>query len=339
MFKLLYNNYPRQVGFPFRVNCRNELEFKRYIKQANGSKRIFASVYNYHTLGDKPYENINLSRVFFDFDNETAYTSVIRCVRYLLDNDLRFIVCFSGAGYHVYLFTTNYSHLKDIKQTLTNIHNHFSNMLDLDLDEAVVGDICRLAGIPNTFNTKRGKFVIPLTIEDLERGEEYIKELANHQVFKLKVYGTKLLDASTFDRPSTSNTIKDSVYEDVALDDIICIDGAPPCISMMLTNGDKIEVGWKNRFLIIVYYKDRGYAKNQVEELLIKYLTNPYNGTTEGLHCIKNKHQVEELFKQSKYVFPSCESIKKNNGCCKYKGFCNQTKQWGNEHKVRGLYK
>lgn len=340
MYKLLYNTFPRQIAIPYRINCRNELEFRNIVARYNGRKRVYSSIYNYNTLKGpmEPY-NIVLDKIFFDFDGENAYDSICAAVKYLLRCGTRFVFFFSGGGFHLYIICTNGRLVEgDKKACLINAQMHYQKLLNLDIDRAVIGDLARVATVPNTFNTKRNRYCIPLTVEDLNKGMEYIKELSRHQVFKLKVYGNEPLDISQFDRECKYEINIQHAYEGAVYDGICSIEGAPDCVSLLLNKGDEINVGWRGRFLIIIYYKARGFIPKQVEELLYTFLTNPYNGLTEGEHCVKIKHQVNDIFEDDRYVFPKCETIKQD-GYCPHKGYCPMAGEWGRDHKVKGLYK
>ena len=159
MYNLLYNYFPRQISLPYRKNVDRE-EFFSLINRLNGKSRIFASVYNYTGNFEVDRSFLNLDKIFFDFDGEDAYKNFVYLVTMLLDEDLKFICTFSGAGFHVYLFTTGYMGLKNNKGCLYNAHKHFIKK-GIEIDEKIVGDVARVATVPNTYNTRRRRFCIP----------------------------------------------------------------------------------------------------------------------------------------------------------------------------------
>lgn len=338
MYNLLYSGFPRQISVPWRINVKNMTEFKNEVNKYNGRKRVFASVYNYHTLnGVGNYENVILDKVFFDFDGPSAYESIRTATTYLLGCGNRFTIFFSGGGFHLYIFVAFGSHIVDKKSCLTNMQMYFKDMLNLDLDRAVVGDLARVATIPNTYNIKRKKYCIPITTEDLDKGLDHIMTLADHQCNKLIVYGKEPLNAMEFDRPSNFESMMHTAYSNVHIDKELDIEGMPRCISVLLKRGYTVNVGWRGRFLIIMYLKSIGYMPSQIEEMLLLYLTNPYNGMTEAEHCINTKNQVNDIFKSNRYIFPKCDTIKQD-GYCPANGYCDMTSKWGDEQRVV-LYK
>ena len=86
----------------------------------------------------------------------------------------------------------------------------------------------------------------------------------------------------------------------------------PPCMSRVLT---KTHVGWRDRFLIISYLRDKGYMNAEVTEILRKFLSK-----RDFRHCTQEECSgykngtVGNLFRSS-YLFPNCESLR-------YEGYC-----------------
>jgi len=303
---------------PYRITVI-EKDFYDYINCYNGKKRLFSSVYNY--TGNFEYDRIALKvdKVFFDFDGDDCLKNVWDFVNECIKNDYKFITFFSGAGFHVYVFTTA-KHLDNPKLALTRFQMMFSGM-----DRTSIGDVARVATIPNTYNTKRGRFCIPVTLGDLSLGYEHIRELATEQRYDIQFYGDTLVDLSTFDGPEEERHYH--VFDEPRVE-IEEIKELPPCINDLLSYEKK---GFRGRFLIIVYLKDAGYLENQIEDIIRKYCAGK-----EAEHCIKEERQVKYLYWKD-IMFPSCDQMK-CDGRCPVVDFCEFTRPYGNKHLVK-IYK
>lgn len=320
MYNLLYNYFPRQISLPYRKNVDRE-EFFSLINRLNGKSRIFASVYNYTGNFEVDRSFLNLDKIFFDFDGEDAYKNFVYLVTMLLDEDLKFICTFSGAGFHVYLFTTGYMGLKNNKGCLYNAHKHFIKK-GIEIDEKIVGDVARVATVPNTYNTRRRRFCIPLTLTDVQSGYEYVKKKATAQVFKYDLIGRKLFDVSVFDMQPEYQT-----YQKFDLPELEMVEkDFPPCINIMLKMAET-KLGWRGRYLLISYLRDAGLLPNEIENLFHKYFSDK-----EFNHCVYDEGQIDYLFWKD-IMFPKCEQIKSEN-YCPCESYCNYTREFGFNHLV-----
>jgi hypothetical protein len=69
---------------------------------------------------------------------------------------------------------------------------------------------------------------------------------------------------------------------------------------------DKKTSNYKERYLIILYFKECGYTKKEIYEILKQYLT-----PKKFHHCICEERQLQYLFDRNDLVFPSLDNIKK----------------------------
>ena len=335
-YNFLYNKFPRQIAFPYRKTVDNKTEFYKMINKYNGIKRIFASVYNYTGNSNFDLLNLDVDKIFFDIDGESkSLEEAKKLADYLLKKNYRFTIIFSGGGFHFYVFTKNYDNLSNKKLALFKSHLFFKNKLDINIDNKTIGDLARVATVPNTWNTKRQRFAIPVMIEDLDSYQK-IKEKAKKQCFEFKIYGKKLFNIRNFD-----NGVKDVEFcineiddkTKLKIDEDKLLRNLPPCISGLLANGNRIRVGWRGRFLIIVYLRDKGLLPGNIKEIINKYLTTVKNGKTEAYHCLFEEKQVNYLFKRDDNMFPFCENVKRE-GYCPVEGFCKFSKFRGDVHLV-----
>lgn len=309
----LYHLFPRQIAFPFRVTVQKD-EFYKHINLLNGKKRIFSSVYNY--TGNYEFDKLALviDKVFFDFDGPDSLPNALALIQECLNNEYRFMPLFSGGGFHVYVFT-NKKQLCNPKFALSGFQRKFSGM-----DATSVGDIARVATIPNTFNTKRGRFCIPVSIEDIKSGYDFVIDKAKEQCFDYKIYGMNLVDLIDGDTEMVYQTFK---FEEPRIE-TRKIDKLPPCINDILSYKKK---GYRGRFLVINYLKDAGYFESEIEDIIHEFCTEQ-----EVRHCIREERQVNRLYWKD-IMFPYCEQIK-IEGKCPYDGFCEFTRKYGDKHLV-----
>jgi len=160
---------------------------------------VFASVYNYIPNSTYIKDLLNVDKVYFDFDGVTpdVYQEVKNFIEEL--GNIKHVVIFSGGGFHVYVWTKNYHKLDSKKGTLYAAHKYFESNYNLkNLDPAVVGDIARIAAVPNTYNFKRHSFCVPLTMEKFDDIDLTKKIDKQADTTKQLIYGDELFDISEF---------------------------------------------------------------------------------------------------------------------------------------------
>jgi hypothetical protein len=328
MYDMLYKSFPRQIAYPYRKTVEEE-EFYSFIDRLNGKVRIFSSVYNFTANSVFDKFNLDLDKIFFDFDGEKAIENAKLFAKCLIEQNLKHLILFSGGGFHIYLFTIGYSELKNKKACLTNAHKYLIDKYKIDVDKAIIGDIARVATVPNTWNTKRKRYCIPVTIEDLNKGYEHISELAKEQNFDFTLYGTKLFDISSFDGSEDYGYAEMEVSEEIRkqINEDELLSSMPECLSAMLANANSgNRVGWRGRFLILVYLRDRGILYGNACDIITAYLKHSKSGIVESHHCIREEQQARRVYGRDETMFPSCEQLKRE-GICPVSGFCSHCRE------------
>jgi len=327
MFSWLYNSFPRQLGFPNRITVTSRNEFLEYVNRFNGKLRIYASVYNY-VPGEEHL--ITLDKVFFDFDGEEAFNDMAKLVTHLNDHDYCFTFFFSGGGYHVYLFLDTSERIINRKDCLANIQRYFQKECDITIDPAVIGDIARIATVPNTYNLKRKKFCIPLLMDDVEESHEMICKYADRQMMNGKVYGTKRFDPKIFDYPSSNIVLSGNdkyafEADELSVGDDIYQYEFHPCIFNMLAVGHSTHIGFLGRYRLLVYLRDVGISAVDAQSIIKRHLTSLHEGNPEWKNCFK-KRQIERVYSDETYPFVKCEKMM-NEGFCP--GKCDRVRNYG----------
>lgn len=324
----LYNQFPREVAFPGRKTVYSLNEFLNEINKYNGIKPVYASVYCFpRVTNHKPdYESAILDKVFFDFDGASAYHDACVLHEHLSSNNYKHIFVFSGRGYHIYLKTKGHESLKSKKGTLLETHNHFERLLEITIDEKIKGDLARVSRVLNSWNTKGERYCIFISDEDLNKGEEWIKEKAKKQQLEIKQipwFGKNLYDLSQHDNGSyTSNLelleIDEEMKRKINSDDLL--KELPKCVSSIMT---REKFGWKGRYMVIVYLHEYGYTRSEIIEVLKKYMK-----PKEFDHMINSEKQVDYLIRQlrnNRLQFSSCSSIRQQGGC-PFKWDCSKSR-------------
>tara|TARA_R100000008_G_scaffold18473_1_gene9325 strand:+ start:14923 stop:16149 length:1227 start_codon:yes stop_codon:yes gene_type:complete len=206
---LLTLDFPREVldiqasgakGYRRLVSNTGELE--RYWRGKNGLANVYMTVYGYRSTRPPKHHrcdyNTPVIRHFvMDFDckdfrsrKEVGMGIPLQQVRslhqYLLDNDIKHGVWFSGGGFHVWVtldkahMPTSGREVSRVKEAGRRLLSGWENELGLTCsDPAVPFDTAGMIRIPNSYNDKKGLWCIPLkTHELMGLGEEDIMELA-----------------------------------------------------------------------------------------------------------------------------------------------------------------
>lgn len=203
-------DFPREVmelgtekGRGYRKIVRNSGDLERYWAGKNGVSNAYMTVYGYRATIPPYNKRVNLKtpiirHFVMDFDPknftqrdrpdvepEVALYQALKLHHYLLDKDITHSVWYSGGGFHIWValdkpyMPSNESNLSDIREAGMIVVSDWINELDLFCsDPAVPFDTSGMIRIPNSYNSKRGLWSIPLSTNDMERGLDFIMEKA-----------------------------------------------------------------------------------------------------------------------------------------------------------------
>jgi hypothetical protein len=309
-FKLLqkiYTGFPRQIGLPERQDINSIKELENIIKIWNMKKRIFISLYKYSFNSTSV---TSLPVIWFDCD-VNPYENIIILHEWLTQKNIKHFIIFSGQGFHAYIITKN-EELNNSKICLMNIQQYIINETKIDTDKQTLGDLARLVGIPGTFNTKRKRWIIFITNEDLEKGYEFIKEKAEFEhIGEFKIYGEKEFSIKQFDNGvpeyDAINLNYENLNKQIEEDKLLKI--LKPCVANILLMLKEQEHSYTERFYVILSLKEAGYGEQDIENILQRFMKKEkFN------HCVKNERQLKYLFRKE-ILPPGCETLK-------LKGYC-----------------
>ena len=216
----LFADFPREVNMRTRKVVHNMVELQRYIDGMNGRDNLTTTVYGFRSLKTKgnrcEYSTAIVPHFVVDLDKGRAEEVLpeatedewgVRCTedtlrlsKHLRDEGIRHAVWYSGGGFHVWVMLSKVHVLE---------HDELANLLfsgrviinkwvkDMDLvtiDPVVSFRPDRHIRIPNSFNFKRKKWSIPVSISDLEEGWHRITQKAENQYGGMKVCGDRGLE-------------------------------------------------------------------------------------------------------------------------------------------------
>ena len=213
-----------------------------------------------------------------------------------MKEDIKHTIILSGGGFHPYVFTKplkiedlkdnqTESHLKFIlknaQRGLINdiVNKHLSKedkitygyQKTCDVDSHVIGDIGRIARIPNTWHPKRKRYAIPIIESDFGKTFKEILILSKQQRSEYEVFGNKLINLHDYDRnfiqvQSNVKHIDNNNHNIKDLEGLITL--LPRFIQTLLMTKDD---GCRARYYTIVSMKVRGFPKSASEDLCEKH--------------------------------------------------------------------
>ena len=295
----------------------------KVVSNANGYKPVCVGLYECDNSGK--YENSIIDKMIFDSDRADLFVCTKLHV-WAKEHNYKHIMVFSGNGTHFYLVVANGGSLINNKRALNNAQRAICKELGLsigdkktdDVDVHLVGNVAGLGRLPNTYNTKRRRYCIPIAEKDLEQGYDFIREKAKKQSPSFAYYGREGFDIKPYDTEPKESDVERVILDADVKTEInmdILLKTMPLCISSALQKG---ECGYRKRFLVISYLREEGYMLSETIQILKRFLTE-----NKFKHCIFQEQQPMKLYNRPELYFPSCEKIASEGLCvqgCKQKG-------------------
>lgn len=333
MKELLSNNFPKQIGIPNRILCKTPKEYFETFKKVSGTfNKVYTSLYDIQDSKHNYKSKIHL--VAFDLDNEDRLENTKKIHYKLKEMNLRHCIIFSTKGFWVYVLNKNYENINFNKDALANAHDYLAEKFgllwgkskDSDLDVAIYGDIARISRAVGSYDIPRKRYCIPVTIEDLEKGMDYIIEKSQKSSIKIKWYCKDKLDFLQFDYKNTKiiknqhNDILDSSIfnniEEVKYDySETEVNGVLKYFLPIVRNWLLMPEGadFKQRYYTTVYMVQLGLPDDMIENVCKRYFTK--NIRTDGWRNNYNhwkKHNVLNQAHREGVQFPRIEFLFKN---------------------------
>lgn len=311
MSRIIFDTFPREFSTK-RIFCRNRSEFVKKIDKYNCVIDCYSTIYSIKEK--RKYNTAIIDKVFFDLDApKTCWEATKKLHNKLLDKNLMHVVLFSGGGFHVYVFTTGCD-LENPKDAIRSAQHELAREARItigkpkkcDVDEHVIGDIARIARIPNTYNFRRKKFCIYLIKEDFDKTLQEIRDLGVKQRFVFEIFGERKLDLKRFDYKSiemdSSLKYVDPEVEYEGYNDLL--NRLPPVIKKLLNDH---RDGHRDRYLTILAMKEVGFPKN----ITIKICRNFWSLKKFNHAVYGHGHsQFNYIYNRGDLFFPNWETLK-----------------------------
>tara|TARA_Y100001937_G_scaffold23658_1_gene33709 strand:+ start:1749 stop:2810 length:1062 start_codon:yes stop_codon:yes gene_type:complete len=202
-----------------RKVIRSMSQLQHYVNVTNGKDKLTTTVYGFNKL--KPngnrceYSTAIIPHFVIDMDKGRANDllqlegdkagqrcteDALRLVTHLLDESVRHAAWMSGGGYHIWIMLDKVydlptNEMNDLLFSGRALVNKWIGDMDLvTIDPVVSFRPDRHIGIPNTYNTKRELWSIPISKEDLELGWHHVVEQAKNPMGGMKIRGDKGLE-------------------------------------------------------------------------------------------------------------------------------------------------
>ena len=307
--------YPKEYG-EHRWIAHSKEDAIRWVQNNNGFTSCYGSIYSFgqfNQLTGRPiYDSANVSHIYLDLDGEHCKEDMIKIHQYLLKEDIKHWLMFSGGGYHIYIFCIPISNLIvdfSVSEALASYQNHLGELLDIEICSSCRGNLSKVSRIPNTWHIKQKRFSIPIT-------DPYVDhpKLANVPNWNIKIFGTKLIDLSIW----KSKPISDPI--DIPLIDIEGI-SFPPCILKIVKNTNPV---YEERMALTAYLNEM--FRLGADQIDIENVNRIINQIVDFLETLKWKKFSRT--KSKKYVKYLVKGLSKsfshqkirNMGLCEHCG-------------------
>lgn len=220
------------------------------------------------------------------------YSKVLELEKKLDKKKVLRVWSFSGGGFHLYVYIKNKpenkkSFYKNVLQFLNDlvmeekeyyIDEDGNKKLRTLWDPSCPPKLSQIVRVIGTYNTKRKKFCISLTKEDIRKGIEHIKKKAEKQETKIHYLGNTIMELDkSYDTKINYNTcnVTLEIGEDNKCSDIkellysygILWEEIPLCMKRFLVKKNQ-NLSYPERFVFITFLYRIGLSRNEIVNVL-----------------------------------------------------------------------
>ncbi len=302
-----------QLAFPKRITLTYESKdletAQKIIRKYNGKVNIYRSVHDF--INEPSAKNAIMEKIFLDFDYDEnnpnkCLIDVMKTSDWLSSKNYEHRLFFSGRGFHCFVKAEFKKKPKNMSMALKNCYLYLSDAVNIEIDHTY--DLMRVARLPNTLNLRSRRYCIPLKRSDLQNGYEWICEKARERDNHSYVDGgSRKLKLDKFDN---GNYFKNDISlpcDNLDIDMDVNPLEFPPCVRCLFKKG---ECGYRDRFLIILAFRELCYPKEVVKRFLKGILSK-----RKYYHCVYEEKQVDYLYERDELVFPSCSTLRREGYC------------------------
>lgn len=312
----------KDIATPERIMAKTKKDFFKFLNLFNGIKeRLYFSIYDCD--GDRNFDNAQIHVIAFDLDSDNCLKNLIKIWEYCKLKNYRSLFLFSTKGFWAYIFTGK-DYLRNPKGALVNATHHLAEEVGLsinmtkesDLDFHIIGDIKRIARLPNGLDVTRKRYCIPVTIEDMHKGYEWICQKSSQQNFEFVYYNTGYFDMKPFDTEVRKTVEAPNLEYEIKVDDNV-VDKFLPCMKYHIVNTPlKSHIQYWVR--ITTYLKELGFPAEAIKKILKPYLEKHERtdgkGKNDWIHYINWDHLPESIF-DTGYSVPGCDEMFTSGFC------------------------
>lgn len=318
---------PYELAVPNRKVFYTKKEGIDFINIHNGHIRIFYSLYS--------ISGPVLDKIWFDLDNGDGYNNIQKLHYWCAQKNIKHSAIFSGGGFHFYIYTKYSKPIADIKAVLSFLQCKIATELNFsidainchssDIDGHIVGDVRRVVTLPGTYNTKRRRWAISLTADEIENESlESIRDLAQKQRNALYIINDNEYDITQYVDIKSKLHFGDveipELKQDINCEQDKILESFPPCIQECLLGTNNTD--WRGRWFFTIWAKELGFTEDQTLKIAKKYFA-PRLREDSLLNNYNHWRKVKAL----NYVYakdcllPSCEKMWVEGRCpgkCSY---------------------
>jgi|TARA_R100001460_G_scaffold54215_2_gene93377 hypothetical protein len=314
---------------PKRIVVNDESYFRQFVLDHNGKMNVYTSVYDYDEFSNNRglEHTVNIDRIFLDIDAhdgelEQAFEDLKKLHRWLLKEDYKHTMAFSGRGFYIFVYGVRTFDLRRVKAFYNICHDVINKSKTLD---SRVINTARLRRVQNTYHMGARKFSINLRSEDLI-DLDIILNLSKKPRHMPKVtYGSRKVDWPNVKKMEVAEIEIKSVESPATLPILPCLKSA------VMTHNPLHQVRhylvqWYNEILTdMVIFKENlncrqdevgGQALEDIVDIICKEIGDIASNEDVWIdyNAPKTRKAVDYVVKK-RYLAPSCQTLI-NNGYC-----------------------
>lgn len=303
----LFNTFPRQMAIPGRFLVTNLNDMLRVIREYNGRRPVFTSLYHLVEIGERRKHDVftnRLDKVFLDFDGLDKRQQATELAEDLSRDRVKNGVAMSGGGYHIHIAARPHA-LKNPDGALWHYLNDLSEEYGVPIDvktgidPVVHGDVTRCVRIPGTFNVKRGVPSGFIPWAHLHSEPDVLVKNLNLDDW---MSPGEPLDLRPWDkeRPFVS---ADSLDIEGASADVV---PEVNCVREFMKDGDANN---QKRYVMATHVVELGHTLPDLYRFMQSHLS-----VDKWEHCIGDEGDPFKRIYDDAKAFPGCDWIRKQTG-------------------------
>lgn len=337
-----FSTYPRKIGYPTKIVCKNRKEFVDLYNRMNGYvNKLYVGMYACDELGNT--DNVLLNVAALDIDWEGKYDTMVEVHNSLMKRSVPHQVLFSTNGFWIYAMCLPCTFPKEIAKgklaaiqeaLLEGTSAYFGKSKEAPIDYAIRGDVERLTRMPSSFDKTRGRYAIFLHQADIDAGYDHIVSLstlcADQRRFEIITFCEEgpLIDPNVYEAKrvhiNSNVTELTEVEYTYKIPDTISDQHKkifsifPKFMHGWILNKDMAT--WQARSYVTLYMREKGFSLQQTKDFLKPYYSamsrsDEYGDNWSHYEGVKTG---DLIYKRLDLKFPNYETLA-TLGLCSWK--------------------